>query len=140
MFVRVVICVCWGVGCVGAVQRVSLGLRGCRSGSCPLLTVDFEDSQRPLSPAALSTLFPSALDWTASQCRLGVVLSLWRCRMSLRLSLGPCLMGRAQGQWVHAAKAVCLFARWLIVAESVNVSFFPAPSPALFHLRGRAFP
>lgn len=50
MFVRVVMRVCRGVGYVWAVQRVSLGLRGCRSGSGPLLTVDFEDEPEASLP------------------------------------------------------------------------------------------
>lgn len=48
-------------GDVGGVQRVSLGLRGCRSRSCHLLTVDFEDDpEAPLLCGSLHSISLSA--------------------------------------------------------------------------------
>lgn len=44
-------------GDVGEVQRVSLGLQGCRLGSCHLLTVDFADEpEAPLLCGSLRSI------------------------------------------------------------------------------------
>lgn len=96
-------------------QRVSLDLRVHGFGSYQFPTVDFEDEQKapllcgPLHFGLLNTTLDSLTvqgGWGAS-----VGLSLWQCHMPLKLSLGACLMARAQAQPDWVPEAVSLIAR-----------------------------
>lgn len=90
--VRVV--VGWGA------QGVCLGFRVCGFGFYHFLTVYLEGEQKPsllCGPFHSGFLSDELYSHTIQD---GWGLSLWQCHMSLRLSLGQCLMDRA---WIRSS-------------------------------------